>query len=91
MAEARDLDGHPSYLWLAEGAHRVVVYRAGYARFEEEVDVHRGVVEDLKIRLEKGESVPPVGARRRPRRRALSDQAVSRQGRDGTTAVSVLS
>jgi hypothetical protein len=59
VAEARDLDGYPSYLWLAEGVHRVAVYRGGYARFEEDIDVHRGVVEELKVRLVKGESVPP--------------------------------
>lgn len=59
VAEARDLDGYPSYLWLPEGGHRVVVYRPGYLRFDEQIDVRRGVVAPLKLRLEKGESVPP--------------------------------
>lgn len=59
VAEARDLDGYPSFLWLPEGVHRVVVYKGGYARFEEDIQVHRGVSKELKIRLEKGESVPP--------------------------------
>ncbi len=59
VAEARDLDGYPSYLWLPEGAHRVIVYKGGYARFEEEIEVQRGFRKDLRVRLEKGESPPP--------------------------------
>ena len=59
VAEARDLDGYPSYLWLPEGAHHVVVYKGGYARFEEDIEVQRGYRKDLKVRLDKGESQPP--------------------------------
>jgi hypothetical protein len=59
VAEAKDLDGSPSYLWLPEGVHHVVVYKGGYARFEENVEVQRGYRKDLKVRLEKGESEPP--------------------------------
>ncbi len=57
-AEARDLDGDPSYLWLPNGAHHLVIYKGGYRRFEEDVDVRPGVRE-LRVRLEKGESEPP--------------------------------
>ncbi len=57
-AEARDLDGDPSYLWLRNGAHHLVLYKGGYRRFEEDVDVRPGVRE-LRVRLEKGESAPP--------------------------------
>ena len=59
VAEARDLDGYPTYLWLAEGAHHVVVYKEGYARFEEDIEVQRGMVKQLKVKLEKGASEPP--------------------------------
>jgi hypothetical protein len=59
VAEAKDLDGYPSYLWLPEGAHHVIVYKGGYARFEEDVEVQRGYRKELKVRLEKGESQPP--------------------------------
>ena len=59
VAEARDLDGYPSYLWLPEGAHHVVVYKGGYVRFEEDIEVQRGYRKDLKVRLEKGDSEPP--------------------------------
>src|SRR5262245_20994822 len=59
FAVAKDLDGYPSYLWLPEGAHHLIVYKGGYARFEEDVDVQRGYRKELKVRLEKGESQPP--------------------------------
>jgi len=59
VAEARDLDGYPSFLWLPEGAHHLVIYKSGYARFEQDIDVQRGIRKELKVRLEKGESEPP--------------------------------
>jgi hypothetical protein len=59
IADAKDLDGNPSYLWLTEGAHHVIVYKGGYARFEEDVEVLRGYRRELKVRLDKGESQPP--------------------------------
>jgi hypothetical protein len=59
VAEAKDLDGDPSYLWLPEGVHHVIVYKGGYARFEEDIEVQRGYRKQLKIRMEKGESEPP--------------------------------
>ncbi len=59
VAEAKDLDGYPSYLWLSEGPHRIVVYKGGYASFDEEIDVRRGNRSDLKVRLEKGDAQPP--------------------------------
>src|SRR5262245_31641503 len=59
VAAAKDLDGYPSYLWLSEGPHHVILYKGGYARFEEDVEVMRGYRRDLKVRLEKGESQPP--------------------------------
>lgn len=59
VAEAKDLDGYPSYLWLAEGPHHVVVYKGGFASFDEQIDVRRGIRSDLKVRLEKGDAQPP--------------------------------
>jgi hypothetical protein len=59
IAEAKDLDGYPSYLWLKEGVHKIVVYKGGYERFEEEIHVQRGFKKDLRVRLEKGESDTP--------------------------------
>ena len=59
VAEARDLDGYPSYLWLKDGAHRLQVYKGGFKTFDEEIAVHRGIKTTLKVRLEPGESQPP--------------------------------
>ena len=66
VAEARDLDGDPSYLWLKQGPHHVVVYKAGFRSLEEDVDVPVGMIRQLKVALEKGESAPPVRAAARP-------------------------
>ena len=62
VADARDLDGYPSYLWLKQGAHHVVLYKAGYKSFEADVDVRAGLVRSMKVQLEKGESQPPARA-----------------------------
>jgi hypothetical protein len=59
VGEARDLDGYPSYLWLAEGPHRVAVYKGGFATFDEQIDVHRGMKTKIKVRLQPGDSAPP--------------------------------
>jgi hypothetical protein len=59
VGEARDLDGYPSYLWLADGGHRLAVHKGGFKTFEEEIGVQRGMKTTLKIRLEPGESEPP--------------------------------
>jgi PEGA domain len=59
IGEARDLDGYPSYLWLKEGTHRVAVFKGGFAVFEQDVEVRRGLKTDLKVELEKGASEPP--------------------------------
>jgi hypothetical protein len=60
VAQARDLDGNPSYLWLPDGVHHVVIYQKGYARFEQDVDVRRGIRKELEVRLTEGESEPPA-------------------------------
>jgi hypothetical protein len=62
VAEARDLDGDPSYLWLQKGSHHIVVYKAGYRSFEEDVYVRVAMVRELKLKLEPGESAPPAQA-----------------------------
>jgi hypothetical protein len=59
VGEARDLDGYPSYLWLPEGPHRVAVYKGGFATFDEQVEVRRGMKAQIKVRLQPGESAPP--------------------------------
>ena len=62
VAEARELDGNPSYLWLKKGPHHLVVYQAGFRSLEEDVEVNVGMVRELKVKLEPGDSAPPVRA-----------------------------
>jgi hypothetical protein len=62
IAEARDLDGTPSYLWLKDGEHRIQVYQGGFVTFDQKVDVHAGMLTRLRIQLEPGASVPPTRA-----------------------------
>ena len=59
VGEARDLDGYPSYLWLAEGPHRVAVYKGGFATFDEQIEVRRGMKTRIKVQLQPGDSPPP--------------------------------
>jgi hypothetical protein len=66
--DARDLDGDPSYLWLKQGTHHVVLYKAGFRSFDEDVDVNLGMIRRLKVKLEKGESQPPARASAEVRR-----------------------
>jgi hypothetical protein len=66
VADARDLDGYPSYLWLKAGGHRLVLYKAGFQSFDENVEVNVGMVRQLKVRLERGESQPPAHAAAAP-------------------------
>ncbi len=62
VATARDLDGHPSYLWLEEGSHRVTIFRGGFTTYDEEISITRGAVIKLKLKLESGVSQPPQPA-----------------------------
>lgn len=59
VGEARDLDGYPSFLWLAEGEHRVAVHKGGYLVFDEKINVQRGMKTEIKLKLKPGDSPPP--------------------------------
>jgi hypothetical protein len=59
VGEARDLDGYPTYLWLADGPHRVAVHKGGFQVFDEEIDVRRGMKTEVKLKLQPGDSPPP--------------------------------
>jgi hypothetical protein len=60
VAEARELDGDPSLLWLKEGTHRLTIHKGGYVSFDREIEIQRGLTKELKLRLERGESEPPA-------------------------------
>ena len=59
VGEARDLDGYPTYLWLADGPHRLAVHKGGFLVFDEQIDVRRGMRTEIKLRLAPGDSPPP--------------------------------
>jgi hypothetical protein len=59
VGEARDLDGYPSYLWLAEGEHRVAVHKGGFLLFDEPINVQRGMKTQIKLKMQPGESPAP--------------------------------
>jgi hypothetical protein len=59
VGEARDLDGYPSYLWLAEGEHRVAVHKGGFLVFDEPINVQRGMKTQIKLKMQPGDSPPP--------------------------------
>ena len=63
VADARDLDGDPSYLWLKQGSHHVVLYKAGFRSFEEDVDVNVGMIRRAQGEAREGR-VAAAGARR---------------------------
>jgi hypothetical protein len=60
VAEARDLDGTPTDLWLKKGEHEIQVYQEGYVTFHEKVNVRAGVRMKLDVRLQEGPSQPPT-------------------------------
>lgn len=59
VGEARDLDGYPSYLWLAEGEHRLAVHKGGFLVFDEPINVRRGMKTQIKLKMQPGDSPPP--------------------------------
>jgi hypothetical protein len=62
VAEARNLDGTPSYLWLKAGEHKIQIYKSGYVTYDQMIDVHAGMRTELRVNLVPGQSVPPTPA-----------------------------
>ncbi len=62
VGTARDFDGHPTYLWLEQGSHRITIYRGGFTTYDEDVEISPGEVIKLKLKLKPGESEPPQPA-----------------------------
>ena len=59
VANARDLDGYPTYLWLDEGRHVVTFYKGGFQTWESVFDVTAGQVTKVEVRMVEGPSEPP--------------------------------
>ncbi len=77
LGVAGNFDGYPSYLWLKEGSYQLVFYRDGYRTIEREYTIRPGVVTDVRLRMEPGESVLPeeFAARRADDRAGEQDAA----------------
>jgi len=61
LGKAADFDGFPGYLWLEKGTHELALYRDGYLTVVQEFTIHPGVLQEVKFRLETGQSVPAHG------------------------------
>lgn len=56
--KADRFDGFPGYLWLDDGDHQLVLVHEGYATVAKNIEVRRGSLVDLRVRLESGDSRP---------------------------------
>lgn len=52
-------DGFPGYLWLERGEHTLVLYKEGFRTLEERIEVRRGMVTEVRVEMEPGESIAP--------------------------------
>jgi hypothetical protein len=77
IAEARDLDGTPSYLWLKAGEHKIQIYKSGYVTYDQMIDVHAGIRTELRVNLVPGSSVPPTPAAPAPNSASTAPPAKS--------------
>ena len=59
IGTAGKFDGYPDYLWLSAGEHQLVFHLEGYRTVERRVETLSGVVADLRLDMERGESTPP--------------------------------
>ena len=59
LGTSGDFDGWPRYLWLSDEVHELIFYKPGYETVVREVEIVRGEVIDLKMRLQVGLETPP--------------------------------
>lgn len=52
-------DGYPGFLWLDEGTHTLVFYRQGFRTFRRSFEVRSGMVTEVRVEMEPGETRPP--------------------------------
>ena len=60
IGTAGQFDGFPDHLWLEEGSYELIFYRPGLATERRVLSIYPGVVVDVRLRLEPGESVDPA-------------------------------
>ena len=59
IGTAGQFDGFPDHLWLEQGSYELIFYRPGRATERRVLSVYPGVVVDVRLQLQPGESVPP--------------------------------
>ncbi len=59
IGTAGQFDGFPDHLWLEQDSYELIFYRPGLVTERRVLSVYPGVVVDVRLRLEPGESVPP--------------------------------
>ena len=60
VGTAGQYDGFPDHLWLEQGSYELIFYRPGLATERRVLSVYPGVVVDVRLQLEPGESVAPA-------------------------------
>ncbi len=60
IGTAGQFDGFPDHLWLEEGSYELIFYRPGLGTERRVLSIYPGVVVDVRLRMQPGESVPPA-------------------------------
>lgn len=59
LGTAGRYDGFPEHLWLEQGSYELIFYRPGLVTERRVLTIYPGVVVDVRIRLQPGESIAP--------------------------------
>jgi len=68
VGRSGQFDGYPGFLWLDRGSHTLVFYREGYRTFSRAFEVRAGMVTEVRVEMEPGETLPPEQFLPPPRR-----------------------
>lgn len=60
IGTAGQYDGFPDHLWLEEGTYELIFYRPGLGTERRVLSIYPGVVVDVRLRLQPGESIDPA-------------------------------
>ncbi len=59
VGTAGQFDGFPDHLWLEQGSYELIFYRPGLGTERRVLSIYPGVVVDVRLRMQPGESVDP--------------------------------
>jgi hypothetical protein len=59
IGKAGKYDGYPGYLWLDSGTHELVFHKEGFRTFSRKFEVRTGMVTEVRVEMERGESFLP--------------------------------